>query len=112
MSSTIQDSILRAPLERRQTRRFPLVFQLRYKAYRHTVFLREGVGSTIDISSRGILFQPDTRLEPELRLELSIVWPRPPAADAPVRLVAVGQVVRIQENHAAVRIFRHEFQNS
>ena len=96
--------------ERRATQRFPVVLQLAYKAFRQHTLIREGVGRTIDISSRGILFHPDAALEPGLRLELTIDWPLLHERGAQLRLLAFGEVVRLGEDRAAVRLARHEFQ--
>jgi hypothetical protein len=89
--------------------RFPMVVSLEYKAFRHGLLIREGVGRTINVGSSGILFHADPPLEPGLRLELSIHWPVPEEMRALVRLHALAQIVRLRDDEAAVRLVRREF---
>ena len=95
--------------ERRATRRFPVALQLEYKALRHAELIREGVGRTINISSGGVLFEADGPLDRDLRLELSIEWPVYYRKSPRLRLMAFGEIVRVHEKEAAVRIARREF---
>lgn len=98
-----------ANIERRAARRFPIALQLQYRAFRNAELLHEGSGRTMNMSSGGILFHADVHLEPGLRLELSIAWPVPDERGPHMQLLGAGEVVRIQETDAAIRIRRHEF---
>ena len=99
----------RAEPERRASRRFPVVMRLEYKLFRHTEFVCQGVGRTVNISSRGVLFRADRPLERDYRVELSIEWPLQDGKREPLRLQALCEIVRTQEEEAAVRIMRHVF---
>ena len=92
--------------ERRSTRRFPIVVPLEYKAFRHGLLIREGVGYTLDISSSGILFQTDHPLESGLRLELSVEWPVLHDPRAHRQLHAFAHIVRLSKDQVAVRLVR------
>ena len=92
--------------ERRSTRRFPIVAPLEYKAFRHGLLIREGVGYTLDISSSGILFQTDHPLESGLRLELSVEWPVLHDLRAHRQLHAFANIVRLTNDQVAVRLVR------
>ena len=110
MGGSLQNSAGRPPPERRATRRFPIVVPLEYKAFRGSVLVGEGVGRTINIASGGILFHAVPPLEPDSHLELSLDWPVLHEKRAHLRLHALGQVVRLREDQAAVRLFRPELQ--
>lgn len=110
MAGCLQNSEGRPPPERRATQRFPIVAPLEYKAFRRRVLVREGVGRTINFGSRGILFQTDPPLEPDLRLELSIAWPVLHQMRSHLRVHAFGEIVRIKEGEVAVRLGRPQFE--
>ena len=99
----------RAEPERRASRRFPVVMPLAYKVFRHTELIRGGVGRTVNMSSSGVLFRADLPLERGCRIELSIEWPLQDGKREPLRLQALCEIVRTQEEEAAVRIMRHVF---
>ena len=67
----------------------------------------EGTGTSLNMSSSGILFTADQALPVGSRIEVAISWPTP--ADATLRLVALGRIVRSDERTAAMKITRHEF---
>lgn len=106
---SLQNSERPALPDRRAARRFPIVVPVEYKAFRGRVLVREGVGRTINIGSRGILFHADAPLESDLQLELCLDWPVLQEKRAPLQLHALGQIVRHGEGQAAVRLFRSEF---
>ena len=110
MVRSLQNSERPVLPDRRATRRFPIVVPLEYKAFHGRVLVREGVGRTINIASRGILFHADPPLELDLHLELSLNWPVLHETRAHLRLHALGQIVRLSDDQVAVRLVRPEFQ--
>jgi hypothetical protein len=68
-----------------------------------------GAGKTIDISSQGLLFGTERRLRPGKRVEVSVNWPALLEGGCPLKFVAVGRIVRAEEDRAAVQIEQHEF---
>jgi len=98
----------RRQLERRSAARFAIEQEVRYKLFnRHGVEV--GVGKTLNISSRGLLFTTEHALSPGERLEVSVNWPVQLDNHCGLKLVTTGRVVRAQPGMAAVSIERYEF---
>jgi hypothetical protein len=96
--------------ERRATRRFAIEQELSYKVLDHRAAVPEGgAGKTLDISSKGVLFETAQRLRPGKRVEVSVNWPAQLEGGCPLKFVAVGRVVRADETRAAMHIEQHEF---
>jgi len=68
-----------------------------------------GSGRTIDMSSGGLLISTQSVLAEGERVEVSIAWPAQLNGVLPLKLVAVGRVVRSNETQAAITIESHEF---
>jgi hypothetical protein len=100
--------------ERRSADRFPIEREVRYKVLskRGVGEPEEGVGTTINISSNGVLFTTDQALIPGKRLELSISWPAELDNRCQLKLVAKGRVARLEEGRAAVEIQQYEFRTA
>ena len=95
--------------DRRGAARFPLVREVRYKILSRKTVDEAGFGSTINMSSSGVLFTADRDLRPGIRLEVSISWPVALNGQVPLKLVARGRVVRSAEGIAAIEISQREF---
>ncbi len=98
-----------ASYERRVAERFPMERQVRYKVAGRKGACQEGVGTTINMSSRGVLFTTGGPVAPGRRIEVSISWPAQLNENCALRLVAHGRVARSEGNAAAVEIGRYEF---
>ena len=61
--------------ERRSDRRYDIALNVRWKLIRRRRVLDSGTGTTVDLSSGGLLFQTDRELPSGLNIELSIAWP-------------------------------------
>ena len=68
-----------------------------------------GSGTTLNISSRGILFTTAEKLPVGSRVDLSINWPVCLEDTCPLQLVVTGHVVRAESKQAVVRIDHYEF---
>lgn|SRR5215469_15741092 len=97
------------PLERRETSRFPVREEVRYRVLQSKTAQTNGAGKTVDISSGGILFTTSERLQPGRLVEISVNWPARLDGTCALQLVATGRVVRSDNDTAAVRIERYEF---
>jgi hypothetical protein len=95
--------------ERRDTKRMSVELELKYRLLNRRNGKTEGSGQTLNISSSGVLFTTGDALQQGRRLELSMDWPARLNDRCALKLVARGQVVRIDGNAAAVKIIRHEF---
>jgi hypothetical protein len=95
--------------ERRNSDRFPIEREVRYKVLSKRTGQEEGTGKTINISSNGVLFTTDQILLPGKRLELSISWPAQLDNKCQLKLVARGRVARLEQGRAAIEIQQYEF---
>lgn len=99
----------RGKADRRTSDRFPLERELRYKMISKRLGDEGGSGTTLNMSSRGILFQTEKPLIPGKRVELAINWPAQLDNRCALKLIARGRVVRSENGCAAVEIQQYEF---
>ena len=95
--------------DRRQSDRFPIEREVKYRVLTKRSGEEMGDGKTINISSSGILFSSEHMLLPGRRLEVSISWPAQLNNKTALRLVARGRVVRFEQGRAAIEIQQYEF---
>jgi hypothetical protein len=97
--------------DRRGADRFPIEREVRYKilSRKNAVEDEGGFGTTVNMSSNGVLFTTDRYLLPGRRLEVSISWPAQLNSKVALKLVARGRVVRSEEGRAAIEIHQYEF---
>ena len=95
--------------DRRQSDRFPIEREVRYRVLNKRSGEESGDGKTINISSCGVLFTSEHVLLPGKRMELSISWPAQLDNKCALKLVARGRVVRFEEGRAAIEIQQYEF---
>ena len=100
--------------ERRSADRFPIEREVKFKilSKRGPNEPEEGTGTTINISSNGVLFATDQNLIPGKRLELSISWPAQLDNKCQLKLVARGRVARLEQGRAAIEIQQYEFRTA
>jgi hypothetical protein len=101
--------LLNSTGERRGNDRYPIVRDVRYKVVSGRGDPDSGVGKTVDVSSRGVLFTSQKPLPPGKRVELSISWPAQLDGKCALKLVARGRITRCRGNHVAVEIDKYEF---
>ena len=95
--------------ERRGTSRFPVREEVKYRVLQNKTDTSIGVGKTLNIGSSGILFTTEEPLPMGRMVEISVSWPARLGGTCPLKVVALGRVVRSDEDTAAVRIERYEF---
>ena len=95
--------------DRRQSDRFPIEREVKYRVLNKRSGEETGDGKTINISSSGILFFSEHMLLPGRRLEVSISWPAQLNNKTALRLVAKGRIVRFEHGKAALMIQQYEF---
>jgi hypothetical protein len=93
--------------DRRRSERFPIKLEARYKVIGRPNI--SGIGKTINISGRGILFTTEYTLVERQGIELAVSWPAKLNDAIPLQLVALGHVVRAEETQAAITIEQYEF---
>jgi hypothetical protein len=94
---------------RRKDRRYEINLRAKWKLIRRRRVLDAGEGSTLDLSSGGLLLNVGRKLPTGLNVEVSITWPVLLHGKARLQLVAVGRIVRASGHHVAVRSVQHEF---
>jgi hypothetical protein len=95
--------------ERRRRQRFDLECEVRYRLLDSRRHLPQQTGKTINISSKGVLFETTGELPVGKRIELSIAWPAVLNDKCRLKMVAVGRLVRSSNGKAAALIQKHEF---
>ena len=93
--------------DRRKSERFPIKLEARYKVVGGPNI--SGIGKTINMSGRGILFTTEYTLAERQSIELAVCWPVKLNDTIPLQLVALGHVVRAEETQAAITIKQYEF---
>lgn len=101
--------IKHASNERRESSRFPMKEDLRYRLLNAQSSKILGSGVTLNIGSGGILFTTEELLPVGHTVELSVNWPARLDGTCPLKFVATGRIVRAEEGYAAVRIERYQF---
>lgn len=94
--------------DRRRSRRYPIVLELRYRVTRGKRLVDMGSGQTRDMSSDGVAFTTGQLLPVGMVAELWVEWPYY-LNGYPMRLVLTGRIVRASHTEAAVRTLKHEF---
>ena len=95
--------------ERRLSGRFPICQEVVYTLLDGNARTERCAGKTVDISSRGILFTTAESLDPGKRLEVAVNWPARLDGTCRLKLVAMGRVVRTEQDRAAIAIEHYEF---
>ena len=98
--------------DRRYDRRYEIALEVRWKLVRRRKVLDSGVGTTIDLSSGGILFDAGRALPVGLSVEISISWPALLHNVAPMQLAVSGRIVRTHGTRVAIAMTQHEFRTA
>jgi PilZ domain len=96
--------------DRRTSNRMPIEREVRYKVMGGKKTIKQaGLGKTLNMSSGGVLFTTETPLPAGERVELNVSWPAQLNDVLPLKLVAMGRLVRTDETQAAISVERYEF---
>jgi len=96
--------------DRRTSNRLPIERDVRYKVLGGKKTVKQtGLGKTLNMSSGGVLFTTESPLPEGERVEVAICWPAQLNDVLPLKLVAMGRLVRAGESEAALAIERYEF---
>lgn len=98
--------------ERRESRRYRIVLDLRWSVVRRRKVLASGAGRTLDLSSSGLLFDAGRPLPVGSRVELSIAWPALLYKTTSIQLMVYGRIIRADGSRNAVLMVRHEFRTA
>jgi hypothetical protein len=89
--------------------RFPIEQGVRYERLRGSKVLGNGMGKTLEMSSREVRFTTEQPLKPGDRVQLSVDWPARLHETCLMKLVIRGWVTRSEPTAAAVAIAQYEF---
>jgi hypothetical protein len=96
--------------DRRISDRLPIERDVRYKVLGSKRSVTQvGLGRTLNMSSHGVLFTTESGLPEGARLELAVSWPAQLHNKIPLKLVAMGVLVRVDGKQAAISIESYEF---
>lgn len=95
------------PNDRRSARRFPISLHVKFTALLEEKG-EEGIGTTINIGSKGMMFVTDSPLVVGSWLGFLIDWPTDPHS-ATIMLAARGRVVHSSAGRIGVALNWHEF---
>jgi hypothetical protein len=96
--------------DRRSSNRLPIEREVRYKVLGGKKSVKQvGLGKTLNMSSGGVLFTTESLLPEGERVEIAVSWPAQLNDVLPLKLVAMGRLVRSEESQAAISIERYEF---
>jgi len=98
--------------ERRSGCRYPLTLPVRYRIFGRDRAQRSGFGTTIDVSSRGVLFETEGSIPASGSIELAMKWPFRLGNSCYLQLIMRGHVVRSDDRKIAVHSEFHEFRTA
>ena len=93
-------------IDRRSRVRYPISLNVSYRCWRPDI---AGLGSTINISSSGLLFRADCPPPVHSTLDLTLEWPALLNEQTPLQLRLSGRVIRTSNAEVVVRIQRYGF---
>jgi hypothetical protein len=109
MFSPVPPEVVESHRRSRAKVRYPIRMNLRYSLVRRKQVLKTGRGTTINLSSSGILFEAEESLPPGYIVHLAIGWPGKIDERAGLVLHITARTVRGQGNLTGAVIVRHEF---
>src|SRR5215469_9950341 len=96
------------PQQRSIDRQYPLALAVRYRAYRGTTLVEAGVGETILIGVRNVLFRAKQSLDSGLLIDLSIDWPALLDDRTPLQFCVFGRIVLTSGARVLVHTLCHD----
>jgi hypothetical protein len=97
------------PHERRSHNRYPIRLQVEYTLLNRGLMERLGYGSTVNVSSNGVLLHADEALPIGRSIKLAIKWPFLLEDECALKLHMLGTIIRSDGKKAAVQSAHYEF---
>ena len=95
--------------DQRAARRYSIKLPVQWKLKQGSRVVESGTGTTVNLSSRGILFETNGDLRVGPKIELSISWPFLLLRAVSLQLLVAGEIVRVRGRRVALRMLHHEF---
>ena len=97
-------------IDLRRHRRYPIVLEVQFKSIQSRL-PQTGAGTTVNISSGGVLFRSPMPLPTRSSIEMALNWPFS-LNDCALKLVMRGRVVRSDTQATAVEVTHYEFRTA
>ena len=97
-------------MDLRRHRRYPIALDIQFK-WNYSRLERIGSGTTVNISSGGVLFRSAQPLPTRCAVEMALSWPFS-LNDCALKLVMKGRVVRSDDRATAVQVTHYEFRTA
>ena len=97
--------------DQRTHTRYPIALELQYKVMGGGRTEQVGVGRTVNISSRGVLFEADDAPD-EGSIEVAMNWPFLLDDVCYLKLIMRGHIVRRSDGLLAMKVAHHEFRTA
>jgi len=94
---------------RRRSPRYDFQTEGKYSVFANQALVQSGSARTLNVSAGGLLLALDRPVPASCKLVVNLQWPNVYHDAVRVRLIASGQVVRVDGTRAALRIFSHRF---
>lgn len=98
--------------DRRLRTRYPVRLDVEYMMVNRGRVVGRGNGTTVNISSHGILFQTNHDLPTGRPIKVVIKWPFSLEGMCALKLHIFGTIVRSDATRTAIQIDRHEFRTA
>jgi PilZ domain len=98
--------------DQRSHRRYPINLEVEYELLNRGRVERLGSGTTLDISTGGVLFEANDALPRAGRIELMMTWPFSLEGVCALKLAVQGQIVRNDGKRIAISVDHHEFRTA
>jgi PilZ domain len=98
--------------EHRQYPRYPIVLAAEFTLPTRGETARRGAGTTLDISSGGLLLACNNNLLPGNEIEVTLQWPFLLDGALPLKLRITGHIVRANQMVVGVQFSRYEFRTA
>ena len=95
--------------DRRAARRYAIELPVQWRVKQGNRVVESGKGTTLNLSSHGVLFETNAELKVGPKIELSIAWPFLLLRAVSLQLLVAGEIVRVGGRRIALHMLHHEF---
>lgn len=95
--------------DRRTARRYAIKLPVHWKIKQGSRVVESGTGTTLNLSSHGVLFETNADMRVGPKIELSIAWPFLLLHAVSLQLLVAGEIVRVRGSRIALHMLHHEF---
>lgn len=109
----VSTGVLSGTSDRRISNRYPLECPVVTRHYtKQSLQWESGRGTTVNMSSRGLLLKTNQAFKPGQRVEASIAWPILLNQRCSLKMNVFGRVVRVADGLTAIEILKYQFKTA